>query len=624
MANYQTWNVAIVNHFFREERFGQRAVLSADAETLRQCMMTQLGEDDFDSDEDAVSDFADAIQEEFRQRQHRCGLLNETLATEKPDYVAFLAAQVLAAFSVGDLVADSDSGDSFWNSFQELFGDAVSPSSQFYADQVVAWNDLALWANVRNSRRLGSFEFPEIHRGQGKRWFVNLPYSQCLLRTSDLARLDAMFAAFHLTPHDAANHNRIEQIVRGNRHDQRWFTRQAQRVLQSTERFRGAINQIIGHLREWDGHVHLRTAAAQCSGRDIELAFDIHARSARLTFRLFDVENEEATHALAISDVETLFSIASLKKITIDGVTFRPRAKHHLLAVEHPAINRFLTANRVRPDERFRLAVHIREQRNWMKDIDRVCVTKSIRRFCSAQRNEPGMTGLLQGLPADWLLIEGLVRADLNSIPDTWNSIIDERSPRISAVGGLKLDRHAWQSQAGPRILVCGSNLPSSLLIDGFDVPISPFGWVTNSVLDTPGCHIVSLANGERRCRGLRIQVREATLSPPLAEYPGWRSAVGEWPSQALVSPPDQSAYVAGMNVCGAWDTSDKKAAAGPLVVAETAARSMIRLLLSKRGTVETNVAYLAHPLVKLLATRSSSRVSAASAARQSKVRGDK
>jgi len=627
MADYNSWNAAIVRHFFRAERSGQLVVLTTDSETLRQCMNEQHGEDDFDSEEDAVRDFIEAVLVEFRRRQNRWRVLREANAAEDPDYVAFLAAQVLAAFSVGECLGDDGAfTSSFWDSVAELFDGEVTSSWQFYNDQEEAWRDLDRWANVSNHRQRGEFQVPPIIRGPGSRWFVNLSYSQCLLRKSDLERLAGLFHQSGLTPADAIHRDRIEQLVRISLHDHRWFAPHAQRVLQCEHRHPDAISQIIEQLRGWDGEPLSSRASVARSGRNIELSIDIRSREGKLRFLLFDVEKERAICQLSDRNIEELCSTGIFHRISIDGVTYRPRAGHHLLAVEHPAINRFLTVNRVRPGERFRLIVHIQEQRKWMENIYDVCEPGSVRKLCSSHRQENGVNGSLLGLPTDWMLLEGTCRFSLSEAPAPWDIIVDERSARLTTEGGLKLARNVWQTQAGPRILVSGGTIPSTLLIDGVEVPIDSSGCVTHTLLDAPGCHVVSLAHGERRCRGLRVQVREAALSPLMDEYSGWQPESGRWPSQTVVPRDSDATHVVGMSVHGHWEAVHKNPVAlhESLPVLEPAGRTMIRLLLSKRTKVHTGDTRVTHPLVKLLASKMPHQLSISSHASQSIGKGAK
>lgn len=625
MASYQIWNLAICNHFFSEVRRGQRVVLTTDSESLRQCMQEQRGEDDFDSESDAVNDFVDAVLDEYQRRQCRWRLLQETGEGEIPDYVAFLAAEILAAFNVGDSdeIVD-DSGISFWQSFRDLFGEAATPGSQFYSDQIEAWHDLAIWANVRNGKRYGCFQIPEIERRQGNRWFVNLPYSQCLLRVTDLDRLTGLFAELGLHPEDALDFQRITRLVQSCRHDPRWFTRHAQRVLQSDDRRPDAFNQILEYLRDWDGNRHLPGLLANHSVRKTEISVDIHLRTSRLDFRLFDTEKENAAGRLTSDQINKLFGIGVFQKIALSGFTYRPRAKHYLLSVEHTAINRFLTVNRVRPDERFRLIVHINDQRRWRNNIFLVCEPSSVRVYCSSQRQEHGVDGFLSGLPTDWVLIEGTCRSRLHIVPELWRSLIDEQSPRIAAVGGVKFTRREWQAGAGPCIVVSGSKLPSRLLIDDVEVPVQKSGYVTHSLLDTPGCHVVSLSHGATRCRGLRITVREANLSRPLDRCFGWTGEKTSWPSQSVVLRVDAAAHVIGMHVGEAWDSVEQEPVAAPLPVSESAAQLMIRRLVSRRMRADADINTSAHPLVRVLASRKSVGLSTTSKAKYRNVKDSK
>lgn len=568
-------------------------------------MQEQRGEDDFDSDSDAVNDFVDAVLHEYQRRHCRWRILEETYEGEIPDYVAFLAAEILAAFNVGDSdqIVD-ETGDSFWRSFRDLFGEAANHSPQFYGDQVEAWNDLAQWANVRNDGRNGCFQIPEIERRQGNRWFVNLPYSQCLLRVTDLERLTGLFAEFGLRPDDAHDRPRVTRLVQSCVHDCRWFTRHAQRVLQSGDRWTDAFNQIVEYLRDWDGNVSSAGLLENQSIRKTEISVDKHLRTSRLDFRLFDTEKENATGRLTSDQINKLFGIGVFQRVSLNGLKYRPRAKHHLLAVEHAAINRFLTVNRVRPSERFRLIVHLNNRRQWQKGIYQVCEEDSVHIYCSSQRQEQGIDGCLSGLPTDWILMEGRCRSELHNVPEPWRSILDERSPRICAVGGLKLTRNEWQAEAGPRILVSGSKLPSKLLIDDVEVSIPPSGFVRHSLLDSPGFHVVSIGNSERRCRGLRVYVRESNLSPPLNECSGWTTENAGWPSVTVTQHDSKSNLVVGMSVCGTWEKGVKRNADTSSGMFDSAQRSMIRMLLSNWSNSKPDKTESIHPLVRLIASR--------------------
>lgn len=563
-------------------------------------MRQHAASEDFDSESDAVSDFIAAVVKEYNRRDNRWRIRRETNAPDPPDYLALLAAEVLAAFHVGDSNDPEGRGDSFWTSFRDLVGDAATQTPQFYDDQETAWRDLDQWANFHNGRRHDIVRIPPIERRQGNRWFVNLAYSQCLLRITDLDQLTKFFKSLHLQPGDADDRARISRLVKNHAARPDWFTRHAQRVLASQDRFEPALDQIADYLKAWNGSSMPQRSAAIQNGRTIELSVDKQGGRQRVAFRLFDTESENATDPLTYEQTSRMLGARVIEDVSVNGMCFRPRATDYLLAVKHQAINRFITVNRLRPGEHFRLIVHLHDRRRWEPHIESFCETGSVGIFSSSQRTETGINSL-KGLPTDWILLEGKVRDNVERVAEPWRSIFDGRSPQVLPLGGLKLGRNTWQSGAGPRLSLSSVSITSKLFINDLEVQIPKSPMFSNPLLDTPGVYYIAMNRDEKRCRQIRIQIRDSVLTSQHGLSYSWITNATGWPTVAVSKPDTVSQSVLGMSVGSEWGKCQKDGLEPPNRELMPARRAAIMALLSGPTIYQTPRPDDIHPLIRLM-----------------------
>jgi hypothetical protein len=466
-----------------------------------------------------------------------------------------------------------------------MFGNAASPGTQFYDDQYELWTDLREWANKRTRGRMGSIRIAPIQRGQGTRWFVNLAYSQCLFRVIDLERLTQFFSDVGLRPNHAADEYQLGLILRAHQENRRWFSSHAVRVLHCTRRRGDAIRQIAEHLRFWDGSPSARHSHSQSAARNTELTVAIHRKRSAVEFRLLNIDSEQTTDVFDQRQVNSLFHSDSLHRISIGQSVYRPRNVRYLLAVEHGALQHFVTVNRVRPEERFRLIVPFSDRYKWLRNAENVCKSGSLRVFFPAvfDAGESVARSSLFGLPSRWLLIEGECDVPGVDLGEPWNRVIDVQSPRIQAVGGLKLNRREWLTDAGPAVLVSGEHVPLCLLIDDHEVSIPTSKLVSHPILHAPGVHVVRLPGDAGRSRWLKVTVRDSVLSETFSGVPGWKHNAPEWPIVDHDMSENSAAIVVGMCVGERWTNARRLTHDDVVSPADSMERLMIRWLLQRK-----------------------------------------
>lgn len=193
MKTYHDWNNAIINYITRGLGLGARVFLSIDDETL-EAIGGGFGIER--PNEGWSRDFIRCVRSMcvHNDRVRLSRFTNPSMrdSHDRPRYVAFLAALVLAAHHMGDEHEDSpvDPKD-FFTHFNKLLGLSEQRGRPKGLDSS---QDEALWLDWSSWLRSQGF-LPTARGGDGAYKYVNYPISQALLRQSDKNRLWRHFAA---------------------------------------------------------------------------------------------------------------------------------------------------------------------------------------------------------------------------------------------------------------------------------------------------------------------------------------------------------------------------------------------------------------------------------------------
>lgn len=255
MATYQDWNNAIINYATQGLSIGARVFLSVDNETLEAIGYT------FGSPRPSqgwTQDFIKSIRNicVFRERIQFSRFTKPSLrdTQQRPRYVAFLAAMVLAANNMGDEVEERviDPKD-FYTHFNKLLGlynQQGRPEGLKNTD-----NDEKLWMDWSGWLRSQGF-LPTAHSGEGAYKYIEYPISQTLLRQSDKNKLWRHFT-------NSAWRKDYDEVllIQKVRRDSQYLTKHLQQILdpkgdmwlRSYDAISNACFEVYEDWRESDG-----------------------------------------------------------------------------------------------------------------------------------------------------------------------------------------------------------------------------------------------------------------------------------------------------------------------------------------------------------------------------------
>jgi hypothetical protein len=188
MSTYHEWNNAIINYAVQGLSIGAHVFLSIDDETLEAIGFTFNGPRPADG---WTEDFRRSIRSHcvHKNRINFSRFINPSLrdTQDRPRYVAFLAAMVLAAHNMGDESEEKliDSKD-FYTHFNNILG---LPEQQGRSEGLKGsdvderlWQDWSAWLR-------GKGFLPTARSGEGAYKYIGYPISQALLRQSDKNKL---------------------------------------------------------------------------------------------------------------------------------------------------------------------------------------------------------------------------------------------------------------------------------------------------------------------------------------------------------------------------------------------------------------------------------------------------
>ena len=528
--------------------------LTVDGTTLQTCFNHHEGMTVFDTEEEAVTDFIDAVKVELYERDFQWKWISEPPIDDIPDFVALLAAQVLAVYVMhGDA---NFSKDAYWGRLAETLDLDITgnlPYGFHYADHQNLWRQgLGKWANETQEGSFGLLELPE---DRGGRRHVKIPFSQALLRTTDLEQLGPFFRNWGYSPERLPTEESVRRALKHAAGDGAFLSQHARRVLLDNERFEPSLKQVMHYLRRWNGQEEsLLAIAARSQKRDVELSLRIIPEAKpRLEVR---VENSHRCkhHVLTEAEVHKLLRADRVNHIIVPGMRFRPRHRDYLLVVHDTALNTHTAKAKAMPSDRILLLVPWNQQAAWVSALDRVAVLESVELFLRWGTMATPAWEQIHAIPNEWCLLKLQLKSCLTNIPAPWDSIVDFGSVKLKPMGGLRLSRREWLAGAGPLIQAEGPAIPQNIFVDGTPVAISN-GVAESSLLDRPGIHTITrIPNECHENGGFQIRVREAEVKsgrPSLSG--GWLKRGRSWPQFAdQLKEPDEP-HVFGPSVVGEW-----------------------------------------------------------------------
>ena len=186
MANYSEWNTQIANYFINNAQEGSGVYLSVNEDVLADIgiRMTEPIQKI-----DAVRDFESAVRSKVIGNNGHVNLSKLLLDSNGvPQGVAFLAAQVLAAYRMAEDI--SIDANNYFERLNALLGiqSAGRPSGMHPASE----NEAPLWQMWADWLLIQGY-LPTAEPGVGPTEYINLPISQSLIRQSDEDKLSAVF-----------------------------------------------------------------------------------------------------------------------------------------------------------------------------------------------------------------------------------------------------------------------------------------------------------------------------------------------------------------------------------------------------------------------------------------------
>jgi hypothetical protein len=247
--SYQDWNTAIGRATFSVEQVNRVVYLAVDRDEIE-----RIGKQVFHLESDAayesfrgavIAGVRDGWPDPFQPIQEGHFF---------PDYLAALAAQVVAAFQMHD---DGLTGaTAYWRRLREFLGQSSEdkrPEGLENWRHKDLWRELKRWANETNGGRLGRVRLVEKRKGH---YLVAEPLGQCLLRGVDLEKLRLLFDAHGRPNPEPFYGRRLREMVDDARSSfpGRFFTRHSARVIDDPDRRAAAWEQIKAEYRRFLAH----------------------------------------------------------------------------------------------------------------------------------------------------------------------------------------------------------------------------------------------------------------------------------------------------------------------------------------------------------------------------------
>lgn len=190
MAEYDTWNRALIDEFVDGTPLGAPVFLASDDDAIARIGRRLL--DDTNQGADAiVADFLRAVRSRVVRDRGRVDLsdVQELDAEERPRCVGFLAALVLAASRMQE--ADDRPGNDFFDPLRELLGLPMGegrPSGMESGSEERLWRQWNFWLQVQGHLPTAQTE------GKGATKYIGYARSQALLRRVDRDQLIRLFS----------------------------------------------------------------------------------------------------------------------------------------------------------------------------------------------------------------------------------------------------------------------------------------------------------------------------------------------------------------------------------------------------------------------------------------------
>ena len=245
---YDRWNVAIAEHFFREEFAGKQIFLFVDEGLIADLARKH------DLPDNSFLTVAGAPGPNAANVASRClaycdrGRWRDSPAAVYPPYLVHLALFALAAGLDEHDLPDN----AYYNRLRRYLGlpdDGHLTGFDRLGDEV--WKDLETWSTYDMDGSLGIFRV----RIYGHQRHVGIPRSQTLLWEEELKSLPRIFATADLDPTDDPTDQVLVQAMHRHARDLRAPTRRTL-LRPRDDVLRSALLDVIrGELAEWDGSV---------------------------------------------------------------------------------------------------------------------------------------------------------------------------------------------------------------------------------------------------------------------------------------------------------------------------------------------------------------------------------
>ena len=257
-TNYEAWNLALADHFFRSDCAGRPVYLSVDDEELAE-FGGRLGIEK----QQAVESLVTAIRREFSSSPSY-GLYAEFFKATRewrragaigpPPYLALHALAVLAGSRMARESSAGVASHNYYARYNELIGrPADSGQPPGFDDLGRLWEDLHHWLQEDRQERLGQ----STVRRHPTLAHIGYPISQCLLREADRRRLTEFFRAIGLEPGDEISASELFTYLRNWTHAGCGLSTPAIEVIQgAADSVADEIAEIVkGEFTAWQGEL---------------------------------------------------------------------------------------------------------------------------------------------------------------------------------------------------------------------------------------------------------------------------------------------------------------------------------------------------------------------------------
>ncbi|MCX7664321.1 MAG: hypothetical protein N2112_02095 [Gemmataceae bacterium] len=523
---YPEWNQAIGNFCFQETNAGKPIRFSIDPLILQEASHNLKQTEVYDTPEDAATDFVKKVVQKMKENLTDPWWFRMGTQDKKPNHLAKLAIQVLAVFYMSP---NEEGESSYWESLRKLVK-VVDPKvglggwgSKRFSEYQENWKELRCWCNDICKGKYG--ELPNETNLKGYK-HVKIPLAHGLLRQEDIQKLPQFFKKVGFRAGWDIDLNEFRKKINAHKDQMEYFpSSHCRRVLAESERFEGAVRQILYAFRQWDGL------------NEVDLGKKRQNR-VRLVLHL---------------------SGNRLEKAELTNLSDRDKTLEKQFRIEDGQICSTHSYNPYDPE----LVIAKKEDRGFTEtnffrrgeEIAIACPSTLLRQIEPSLKSIAKKGKVNEVTPShpfeNWRIVKLRVKKNLTKKEIRCEQLRERfKSPRtrIELIGGLRYE-NKWLEGVGPTIRIKRYKV-KTVLVD--ETPIE----IENGVLSPEICPILNeVGKHEIRIEGTRIRKSFEVYRPEpqliRCANSGWsRSTIDLWPSE---SDRKSNETITGSKIEGIW-----------------------------------------------------------------------